>query len=202
MSGEGSTRPFTNWRNQIAVGLFEGPLAISIWRGENMKRDLESAVTINGIRSALEAEESSLTPESPDRPRMSLGFLAGDAVFLVSVSVTAVLLVHGAHFFVLNRLAAFALGMGLAMTAQYLLTALIAPILGSIESAVPSMLAAMAGSMTVCGLEALGLAMATSTVLSVGAAFGFATLAYIEFYASRCECKLRHYTQDGRQANE
>ncbi|MBL8879207.1 MAG: hypothetical protein JNG88_08815 [Phycisphaerales bacterium] len=110
-------------------------------------------------------------------------FLLGDACFLVVVGVLSTLTMQLAHEWQWGFLLAFTGGMALAMIVQTLLALLVAPLLGSIESMVPSMLVAMVSPMSVCALHAIGCEPGTWVAGALGAAFGVGTLSFVMIYA-------------------
>ena len=78
------------------------------------------------------------------------------------------------------------LGMALAMVVQTLLAWCIAPILGSIESMVPSMVLAMISPMSICSARLLGFELDGPSALGVGMVFGLLMFGLVEAYGAAC----------------
>ncbi|MBI5154802.1 hypothetical protein HZA57_06155 [Candidatus Poribacteria bacterium] len=118
-------------------------------------------------------------------------FRAGDCLLLVLVSSIGVLLMHGIHMlewpFVLEMLA----GMGAAMLVQMLLALASAPLLGSIETMVPSSVAAMVSPMAVCLAHMADWRTGSRECLLLGTVLGIGMFAVFEVYASVCRRALR-----------
>jgi hypothetical protein len=83
-------------------------------------------------------------------------FAAADLVFLICIGALSAVLMQAAHWPMWNFWLCAAIGMVFAMTAQTLLALLVAPVLGSIEAMIPSMLVAMGSPMVVCTLHLSG----------------------------------------------
>mgnify|MGYP000855400327 CR=1 FL=1 len=77
-------------------------------------------------------------------------------------------------------------GQGGDVVMQMLLARAVAPVLGSIESMVPSMVAAMIIPMTVCLLELTGVSLSSSSAFIVGATGGIGIFLLLRLYAVRC----------------
>ncbi|MCC6357395.1 MAG: hypothetical protein IT450_01515 [Phycisphaerales bacterium] len=81
-------------------------------------------------------------------------------------------------------------GMVAAMLAQMLLAWGAAPLLGSIECMVPSMIVGMVSPMLVCGLHIVGCDVGYAVAGALGAAFGLLVFVLLECYAARCRRAL------------
>lgn len=125
----------------------------------------------------------------PRRPSRRVLFGALDLVFLVTISGISVAAMHLAHMigwpFVIEML----IGMVGAMLLQVALAALVAPLLGSIESAVPSMVVAMTTPMVLCALHMVGCRPEWAACLAIGAGLG--ALAYLLLAAYGAACRRR-----------
>ena len=121
-----------------------------------------------------------------------IAFAVGDLAFLVFATAAAAWAMSLGHRPEADLLTGAVLGMLLAMAVQTVLALAVAPILGSIESMVPSMVAGMAGSMGVCGLHAAGHEPSPAAVLLTGAAVGAAFFLAFETYGWRCRRRLGH----------
>jgi hypothetical protein len=128
--------------------------------------------------------------------KRELLFCPGDCVFLLLVgSATTVVmrLVHGA---VSNMVLAWLAGMALAMVAQIALAICVAPVLGSLESMVPSMVVAMAAPMSVCLLDWTGYLPSTGVAAGLGAGAGLAVFFWVRLEAR----KARNASRSGLDA--
>jgi len=81
-------------------------------------------------------------------------------------------------------------GMALAMLAQTLLAFAVAPILGSIEAMVPSMVLAMICPMALDLLGMIGVDLPWSWSMGFGAGLGFAMFSFVQTYGVRCRRSL------------
>ena len=107
------------------------------------------------------------------RPRLRTAlFVFGDVLFLLLVSVVATTLMHLVHELGWNLAFTLICGMAVAMLIQMLLAFGAAPILGSIESMVPSMVVAMISPMAVCTLDVLGFQLHWRESAQVGVVIG------------------------------
>lgn len=117
-------------------------------------------------------------------------FFFADFVFLVLASVGATLAMHMIHMlewpFVLTSL----IGMVAAMLVQTAMAFAAAPLLGSIETMVPSMIGAMLSPMSICLLHLFGCESTWMMAVVAGSGFGIATFAVIQLYARSCACTL------------
>ena len=118
-------------------------------------------------------------------------FVFGDALFLLLVSVVATILMHLVHELGWNLAFTLICGMAVAMLVQMLLAFGAAPILGSIESMVPSMVVAMISPMAVCTLDLLGFQLHWRESVQVGVLVGLIVFGLIEVYGFVCRRWLR-----------
>lgn len=99
-------------------------------------------------------------------------FAIGDIMFLMligSATNAAMVAIHSVQW---NCLATVSVGMVAAMAVQMIAATLAAPILGSIETMVPSMLVGMSSPMLICFADALGIRPTYVSAISLGAIFG------------------------------
>lgn len=128
---------------------------------------------------------SSVINKGVVRPRMSLreiAFGVGDLVFMIGVTATAAWAMNIGHQPMWGMAVGVVVGMSLSMLAQTTLAFAVAPVLGSIESMVPSMVAAMAGSTAVCLLHLVGREPTSATALQVGVGFGVVVFCLVRAY--------------------
>lgn len=123
--------------------------------------------------------------------RTSVVFALADALFLIAVGWTSNSVMHLVHALEWNFATTVVLGMATAMGVQMLLAVLAAPVLGSIETMVPSMIVGMLSPMQLCAFELIG-SHPTRTVGGLaGAAFGLATFATLRIWGRRRSHALR-----------
>lgn len=121
----------------------------------------------------------------------SLLYSVGDFLFLVTVGILAVTTMRLIDALAWHPVPTWVVGMGLAMLVQTLLAFAVAPILGSIESMVPSMPVAMICPMALELLEMFGLDLEWSGAAGFGAAFGLGMFLFVEAYGFACRKSLR-----------
>lgn len=124
------------------------------------------------------------------RLRLAL-FLFGDALFLLLVSVVATTLMHLVHELGWNLAFTLVCGMAVAMLVQMLLAFGAAPILGSIESMVPSMVVAMISPMSICTLDLFGFQLHWQESVLAGAVVGLIVFGLIQVHGFMCRRWLR-----------
>jgi hypothetical protein len=107
--------------------------------------------------------------------RMSMLFALADALFLMVVGLASNSAMHLIHALEWNLVLTLVLGMAAAMAVQMVLAILAAPVLGSIETMVPSMIVGMLSPMQLCAVELIGYHPAPATGVFAGAAFGLVT---------------------------
>ena len=130
-----------------------------------------------------------------------LMFIFGDGLFLILLGVAASLtmyLVHSLMTYLFDSrvwilVLSLVFGMSLAMIFQNLLAFAVAPILGSIESMVPSMVVAIIVPVLFCSLALVGINVNRSGAVALGAAGGISIFIFIKAYAWRCRKSL-HFT--------
>ncbi|HEX5883409.1 MAG TPA: hypothetical protein VFY67_02580 [Pyrinomonadaceae bacterium] len=126
--------------------------------------------------------------------RRSLIFSCGDCLFLILVGVATSLMMYFVHSLTMHVVyspvwhftLSLVVGMSLAMIIQPLLALGVAPILGSIESMVPSMVAAMGIPMMICLLDLVGINVSRTGILALGAAGGITSFVLLKAYGYRC----------------
>ncbi len=131
------------------------------------------------------------------RLRAALFFL-GDCAFLVFVGAASALATHLFHQTGLNYFLASLAGMSAAMLVQTAAAFGVAPVLGSIESGVPSMPVAMAGPMALCALGLAGGHPDLWRATALGAATGAVVFLLVRAYGLKCRRALRRSSTGGR----
>lgn len=109
-------------------------------------------------------------------------FFAGDLVFLVLAGIVATVTMHLVHQLEWPLILMSLIGMAAAMFGQTLMAFAVSPLLGSIESMVPSMIVAMASPMTICLLHLFGCESTWALAAAIGCAFALGTFAFIQIY--------------------
>jgi len=117
-------------------------------------------------------------------------FGIGDLLFLVAVGMVTTVVMHGMHQFGWNFTLTCVVGMAAAMLVQMLMAFCIAPLLGSIESMIPSMVVGMISPMSVCTLHMFGREPDCMVAVVFGGIFGGAMFAFIELYGARVRRSL------------
>ncbi len=146
-----------------------------------------AAASTKEVVSFME-QDSSVIIDAVGRPRISLrgiAFASGDLVFMIGVTATAAWVMNVGHQPRWGVAVGMVVGMSLAMLVQTTLAFAAAPVLGSIETMVPTMVAAMAGSTAVCLLHLFGREPTSATALQVGVGFGVLVFCLIKAYAWR-----------------
>jgi len=110
-------------------------------------------------------------------------FLVTDLVFLILVGVAATLTMHLIHQLGWAFIPMCVTGMIAAMLVQTLMAFAAAPLLGSIESMVPSMIVGMVSPMTICVLHLFGCESTWALAAAIGSAFAVVTFTFIQLYA-------------------
>lgn len=149
--------------------------------------------TVTQVRSIESVNESHWQQE-----RRALIFSCGDGLFLILVGVAANLMMYLVHSLMMHLVysriwhlvLSLVVGMSLAMIIQTLLAFGVAPILGSIESIVPSMVVAMIIPMVICLLALAGINVSRSGAVALGAAGGIGIFILIKAYGCRCRKSL------------
>ncbi|MBI5764775.1 MAG: hypothetical protein HZA51_14760 [Planctomycetes bacterium] len=112
-------------------------------------------------------------------------------MFLVAVGMVASVVMHGMHQLGWNFAVTCVVGMAAAMLVQMLMAFCIAPLLGSIESMIPSMVVGMISPMSVCTLHMVGREPDCMVALVFGAIFGAAMFAFVKVYGVMVKRSLR-----------
>lgn len=113
-------------------------------------------------------------------------FFVGDLMFLTSATVAATVTMHMIHRLEWPLIPTSLLGMIAAMLVQTLMAFAAAPLLGSIECMVPSMIASMVGPMMICVLHLFGCESTWSMAIAIGAVSALVMFAFIRFYGRAC----------------
>lgn len=122
----------------------------------------------------------------PNRSIRRIAIVVGDLLFLAVVGAVSVAAMHMAHMTEWGFVVEVAIGMAVAMVVQLMLAWLAAPLLGSIETMVPSMLVAMIAPMAICVLHASGCVLTWSEALAIGAASGVLASSLLAAYGASC----------------
>ena len=126
----------------------------------------------------------------PTHNHRSTLFFVCDLVFLVLAGIAATLTMHLFHKLEWPFIPTSVIGMIAAMLVQTLIAVAAAPLLGSIESMVPSMIVAMVSPMTMCVLHLLGCESMWPIAVGVGAAFAIVMFFFVRAYARTCKGAL------------
>lgn len=119
-------------------------------------------------------------------PLASALFAVGDAALLVAVATSGTWVMHLAHETGIGFLLAALLGMSVAMLVQVMLAVIVSPLLGSIESMVPSAVVGMTVPALVCVVALLGVGWHRPTLLAAAALLAVAFSLWLKLYARRC----------------
>ena len=116
----------------------------------------------------------------------SSAFSVGDALFQLAVSLGASAVMYLLHILDIPFFLAALAGMLAAMALQTVMALAISPLLGSIESMVPSMVLGMLAPMMVCAAHFAGMrvSMESSLIIAIGAAVLFHL--YLRRHGRRC----------------
>lgn len=123
--------------------------------------------------------------------RTSVLFAIADAVFLMVVGSASNSVMHLVHMLEWSFATTIVVGMAAAMAVQMALAFLAAPVLGSIETMVPSMIVGMLSPMQLCAFELIGSHPSQIAGVLAGAVFGLATFATLRFWGRRHRHALR-----------
>lgn len=124
-----------------------------------------------------------------------ISIVVGDLLFLAVIGAVSMAAMHMAHMTEWGFAVEMAIGMAVAMVAQLMLAWLAAPLLGSIETMVPSMLVAMIAPMAICALHGSGCVLTWWGALSMGAASGVLASLLLVAYGASCR---RWASREGR----
>ena len=116
----------------------------------------------------------------------SILFSFGDCVFLLVIGAVAAMAMRLIASLTWNAVLTWIVGMALAMLTQTILAFAAAPLLGSIETMVPSMVLAMLCPMALDLLEMIGTDLGWSWSIGFGAGLGLAMFLFVEIYGVRC----------------
>jgi len=125
-------------------------------------------------------------------------FFVADLVFLVLAGIAATQTMHLIHQLEWPFIPTCVIGMIAAMLVQTLMAFAAAPLLGSIESMVPSMIVAMVSPMTICVLHLFGCDSTWALAAAIGSAFAVVTFTFIQFYACSCSHALARQIERSR----
>jgi hypothetical protein len=128
----------------------------------------------------------------------SILFGIGDCLFLIFVGAVTTGAMQLLHKLGWNFAVTCFAGMLLAMIVQVLLALSVAPLLGSVEAMVPSMVLAMVSPMSVCALPLGGCDLNWALCAALGAAFGVAMFFFVHLHGFACRRSLGRAFQDRR----
>ncbi len=117
------------------------------------------------------------------RRQLSILFALADAVFLMGVGSAANATMMFVHSLEWNCVGTLVLGMVAAMGVQMILATIAAPVLGSIETMVPSMVVGMFSPMLICVMEAIRGGSMYGRAAGSGAAFGLLVFVTLSVWA-------------------
>lgn len=155
------------------------------------------------LKTANDREGRNLLLARPDARLRATLFGIGDFLFLVAVGMVATVVMHGMHQLGWNFAVTCIVGMVAAMLVQMLMAFCVAPLLGSIESMIPSMVVGMVSPMSVCTLHMFGREPDCMVALVFGAIFGAAMFAFVQFYGAIVNRSLRRaYSAKWNEVND
>lgn len=146
-----------------------------------MEEDVRRSLRLKSLTGQTRAHRAAAT-----RPTRRISIIIGDLLFFTSVGVVTMAAMHAAHMIGWGLFLEIAIGMVGAMVVQVLLASLAAPLLGSIETMVPSMLLAMIAPMTLCLLHGSGCVLTWPGALGLGAAAGVLAFSLLAVYGASC----------------
>ncbi|MBI1827277.1 MAG: hypothetical protein HY287_03745 [Planctomycetes bacterium] len=112
----------------------------------------------------------------------SIFFFVGDLMFLASAGMATTLTMHLVHQLRWPFVPTCFVGMVAAMLVQTLMAFAAAPLFGSIESMVPSMIVAMMSPMTICVLHLFGCESTWPMAAAIGSVFALGMFVFIQAY--------------------
>lgn len=162
---------------------------LSEWSSSDRTSELTREVTMQQDRRHSSSTDRPGSGGTPLRRRgRTIGIAIGDLLFLTIVGAATLAAMHLAHMSEWGFVVEMAIGMGVAMLVQLGLAWLAAPMLGSIETMVPSMLVGMLAPMSLCLLHAGGCVLTWGEALGMGAASGVLAMALLCLYGTSCRC--------------
>ncbi len=126
------------------------------------------------------------TNEAPFKHNRRILFFVADLVFLVLAGIAATMAMHMIHMLEWPFVPTSLIGMLAAMLVQTVMAIAAAPLLGSIESMVPSMVVAMTGPMVICVFHLFRCESTWMMAAVTGSGFAIGTFALIRLYARSC----------------
>ena len=147
---------------------------------------MPDAVTQLNVAEKPSQARDRATGDGRFRRSRAIFFLAADFVFLILAGIAATLAMHIIHQFEWPFVLTCLLGMVAAMLIQTLVAFAAAPLLGSIESMVPSMIVAMVSPMTICVLHLLGCESTSLMAVLIGIAFAIGVFLFVQLYGRAC----------------
>lgn len=144
-------------------------------------------ITVTGRTESDRKNWSMNTPnkQSPSRHQITTLFTIADALFLILVGGAANVAMVFVHSLDWGCVTTWLTGMVAAMIAQITLATIATPILGSIETMVPSMVVGMVVPMQVCLFEAFGGRFTYRDAAAFGAASGLLVFTILSLWARR-----------------
>ena len=154
-----------------------------------MPTTLKERIPTTNVGTRLRDPVAAAPPRTLRDGLASLFFVA-DFVFLILAGVAAMLAMHLVHQLGWAFIPMCITGMIAAMLVQTLMAFAVAPLLGSIESMVPSMIVAMVSPMTLCVLHLFGCESTWKLAAAIGCGFAIVVFTLIQLYARSCRTAL------------
>lgn len=148
-----------------------------------MNKPMPEMLTQTSVAKKLQRPSVRASCEGQLKHNRGIFFFLVDFVFLVLVSIAATLVMHMIHMFEWSFVPTSLIGMIAAMLVQTVMAFAAAPLLGSIETMVPSMIVAMLSPMSICLLHLFGCESTWMMAVVAGSGFAIATFAVIQLYA-------------------
>lgn len=125
-------------------------------------------------------------------------FCIGDVMFGAVVGLSAIYVMHLAHRLSIGFFGAMALGMTAGMLLQMIASFAVAPILGSIESMVPSMIVGCVAQMSVCGTHLVNCKLSIGAAVLSAVASSLVVEMVLTVYAYRCDRRFVRYSNEAQ----
>ncbi|MBI4570201.1 MAG: hypothetical protein HY719_17555 [Planctomycetes bacterium] len=120
-------------------------------------------------------------------------FATADGMFLSAVGAVATLVMHWTHESDWPLAVCMLVGMAAAMVVQTVMALLATPLLGAIETMVPSMAVAMIAPMSVCLFHMVGREPAMGEAILMGACFGVGMFVFLLLHGAICRRRVSRF---------
>jgi len=160
---------------------------------ENPGEAASGSTVLSDLRSYRLSSAVSMTAPLPKRWLFALG----DTLFLFAVSLGTSAVMYLSHTLNIPFVSATLGGMLAAMALQVVMAVAISPLLGSIESMVPSMVLGMLSPMVVCLAHLAGVRVTLESTLMIGA--GTALLFHLYLHQHALSCRRRFAIAGGKE---